>query len=243
MSTALPRIDSPARPQGAGASRHAARLRLPASPMRPWDSVAEGDWPAGQMTAVATLRDPTLDEPTFLEFHPEGTRYESAQCPGRIAIFSVQPLRRLALQALRSALAALHRVWRLLHRSPFAPPRRRTGGGSAAALNGSAAIWTRSVHRALPRWQAHAFILRWQNMQAVISNREDFDAMKVSERNFTRRIDLTSLQLFVAVCELGSIGAPAEREFIAPRPSASACPTWKPPWTRRCSTGTPAAST
>ena len=36
-----------------------------------------------------------------------------------------------------------------------------------------------------------------------------------SERNFARRIDLTSLQLFVAVCELGSIGKAAEREFIA----------------------------
>ena len=39
--------------------------------------------------------------------------------------------------------------------------------------------------------------------------------MKNSERNFARRIDLTSLQLFVAVCELGSIGRAAEREFIA----------------------------
>ena len=38
---------------------------------------------------------------------------------------------------------------------------------------------------------------------------------KSSERSFTRRIDLTSLQLFVAVCELGSIGKAAEREFIA----------------------------
>ncbi|AMM25562.1 LysR family transcriptional regulator [Variovorax sp. PAMC 28711] len=36
-----------------------------------------------------------------------------------------------------------------------------------------------------------------------------------SERSFARRIDLTSLQLFVAVCELGSIGRAAEREFIA----------------------------
>ncbi|VWX56357.1 DNA-binding transcriptional regulator, LysR family [Burkholderiales bacterium 8X] len=35
------------------------------------------------------------------------------------------------------------------------------------------------------------------------------------DRNFARRIDLTSLQLFVAVCELGSIGRAAEREFIA----------------------------
>ena len=39
--------------------------------------------------------------------------------------------------------------------------------------------------------------------------------MKPSERTFARRIDLTSLQLFVAVCELGSIGKAAEREFIA----------------------------
>jgi DNA-binding transcriptional LysR family regulator len=39
--------------------------------------------------------------------------------------------------------------------------------------------------------------------------------MQPSERSFARRIDLTSLQLFVAVCELGSIGRAAEREFIA----------------------------
>lgn len=34
--------------------------------------------------------------------------------------------------------------------------------------------------------------------------------------SLTRRLDLTSLQLFVAVCELGSIGKAAQREFIAP---------------------------
>ncbi|MGH8821251.1 MAG: LysR family transcriptional regulator [Rhodoferax sp.] len=39
--------------------------------------------------------------------------------------------------------------------------------------------------------------------------------MKPTERNFARRMDLTSLQLFVAVCDLGSIGKAAEREFIA----------------------------
>ena len=33
-----------------------------------------------------------------------------------------------------------------------------------------------------------------------------FMTPKSSERNFARRMDLTSLQLFVAVCELGSIG-------------------------------------
>lgn len=39
--------------------------------------------------------------------------------------------------------------------------------------------------------------------------------MPTHERSLTRRIDLTSLQLFVAVCETGSIGRAAEREFIA----------------------------
>lgn len=39
--------------------------------------------------------------------------------------------------------------------------------------------------------------------------------MRPSERSFPRRIDLTSLQLFVATCELGSIGRAAERESIA----------------------------
>ena len=40
--------------------------------------------------------------------------------------------------------------------------------------------------------------------------------MTVSAPNLTRRLDLASLQLFVAVCELGSIGKAAQREFIAP---------------------------
>ncbi len=50
----------------------------------------------------------------------------------------------------------------------------------------------------------------------LIAKHDDFIPMKNSERSFARRIDLTSLQLFVAVCELGSIGKAAEREFIAP---------------------------
>ncbi|HEY9095029.1 MAG TPA: LysR substrate-binding domain-containing protein, partial [Hydrogenophaga sp.] len=39
--------------------------------------------------------------------------------------------------------------------------------------------------------------------------------MKPTERNYARRIDLTSLQLFIAVCERGSIGKAAEQEFMA----------------------------
>ncbi|WP_296508896.1 LysR family transcriptional regulator [Rhodoferax sp.] len=40
--------------------------------------------------------------------------------------------------------------------------------------------------------------------------------MTPTDRPLTRRMDLTSLQMFVAVCETGSIGKAAEREFIAP---------------------------
>lgn len=39
--------------------------------------------------------------------------------------------------------------------------------------------------------------------------------MDIHDRAFARRIDLTSLQLFVAVCERGSIGKAAEQEFMA----------------------------
>lgn len=40
--------------------------------------------------------------------------------------------------------------------------------------------------------------------------------MPAPDHHLARRLDLTSLQLFVAVCELGSIGKAAQREFIAP---------------------------
>jgi DNA-binding transcriptional LysR family regulator len=39
--------------------------------------------------------------------------------------------------------------------------------------------------------------------------------MNAPDRSFTRRLDLTTLQLFVAVCERGSIGKAAEQEFMA----------------------------
>jgi DNA-binding transcriptional LysR family regulator len=40
--------------------------------------------------------------------------------------------------------------------------------------------------------------------------------MNTPDRTFTRRLDLTTLQLFVVVCERGSIGKAAETEFMAP---------------------------
>jgi hypothetical protein len=52
-----------------------------------WESLAEYRWEARQMTQVATLRDPDLDEPTLEEFHPAGTRYESPAAPVALGFF------------------------------------------------------------------------------------------------------------------------------------------------------------
>ena len=52
-----------------------------------WDSVSEGDWPAHQMDCIATLRDPEVSEPTFEEYHPDGTRYDSIKAPIALAYF------------------------------------------------------------------------------------------------------------------------------------------------------------
>ena len=52
-----------------------------------WESITEERWPAPQLEAVATLRDPDLYEPTFEEHHPAGTRYESADAPIALKFF------------------------------------------------------------------------------------------------------------------------------------------------------------
>ena len=52
-----------------------------------WESLAEYRWEEAQMSRVATLRDPGIDEPTLEEFHPAGTRYDSPQAPVAVAFF------------------------------------------------------------------------------------------------------------------------------------------------------------
>lgn len=46
-----------------------------------WESITDTEWPRAQMQTVGTLRDPQLNEPTFEEHHPQGTRYDSPQAP------------------------------------------------------------------------------------------------------------------------------------------------------------------
>lgn len=52
-----------------------------------WESLTEDRWPADQMQAVATLRDPDVYEPTFEERHPAGTRYDSPEAPVAVKFF------------------------------------------------------------------------------------------------------------------------------------------------------------
>ena len=52
-----------------------------------WQSITEERWPASQMRAIGTLRDPDLYEATFEECHPAGTRYESPDAPLAIRHF------------------------------------------------------------------------------------------------------------------------------------------------------------
>jgi len=48
---------------------------------RSWESLAEERWPSRQMVEIASLRDPAIEDPTFEEVHPQGTRYDSKDAP------------------------------------------------------------------------------------------------------------------------------------------------------------------
>lgn len=71
-----------------------------------WESLPEERWPAARMVRAGTLRDPQTDEPTFEEFHPQGTRYGSPDAPvslahfpyNRCEVFSCQDCRRVLLR-------------------------------------------------------------------------------------------------------------------------------------------------
>lgn len=52
-----------------------------------WESLAEYRWEAALMTALGTLRDASIEEPTLEECHPQGTRYDSPNAPIAPAFF------------------------------------------------------------------------------------------------------------------------------------------------------------
>lgn len=54
---------------------------------RGWESNPDERWPAALMEFLGTLRDVSVEEPTFEEFHPEGTRYGSPEAPIAVQFF------------------------------------------------------------------------------------------------------------------------------------------------------------
>jgi len=82
-------------------------------PCAGWESMTEDRWPSTQMTAVGSLRAALSEagnavgsEPTFEEFHPQGTRYDSPLAPfapqffpcNRSDVFSCNRCQRLLLR-------------------------------------------------------------------------------------------------------------------------------------------------
>lgn len=78
-----------------------------------WESVTEDRWPAPNLTAVGSLRADSAEgepaqggEPTFEEFHPQGTRYDSPLAPfapqyfpyNRCDVFSCSRCERMLLR-------------------------------------------------------------------------------------------------------------------------------------------------
>ena len=71
-----------------------------------WDSMPDSRWPAQQMEQIASLRTPDAPEPTFTEYHPHGTRYDSPDAPIALTYFptnraTVWRCRACGLQMLR----------------------------------------------------------------------------------------------------------------------------------------------
>ncbi|MEN9587626.1 MAG: hypothetical protein RIT15_1201 [Pseudomonadota bacterium] len=52
-----------------------------------WESVPDERWPKELMTRIGTLRDPEIYEPTFEQYHPDGTNYDSPDAPISILHF------------------------------------------------------------------------------------------------------------------------------------------------------------
>jgi hypothetical protein len=54
-----------------------------------WSSLSPQDWPNSSMELMANLQDPSIADPTFEEFHPSGTRYDSSDAPIAVEFFPV----------------------------------------------------------------------------------------------------------------------------------------------------------
>jgi hypothetical protein len=86
MSMDQPTLDAQAL-RALGETVKSSACTCPVGACAGWESVPDDRWPMRQMRKVGSLRDatdpfdPAAAEPTFEEFHPEGTRYESTDAP------------------------------------------------------------------------------------------------------------------------------------------------------------------
>jgi hypothetical protein len=71
-----------------------------------WQSISEHRWRKDQLILKGSLRDLSLAEPTFEEWHPEGTRNESAQAPVAPLFF---PYNRCEVYACQTCLQVVLR--------------------------------------------------------------------------------------------------------------------------------------
>ena len=83
----LPRISRANQLRDLCAANPATDCTCPLKRCAGWDSLGGADWDEKQLPAVATLRDVDMLEPTFEEYHPNGTRYESQNAPVSLAHF------------------------------------------------------------------------------------------------------------------------------------------------------------
>jgi hypothetical protein len=72
-----------------------------------WESLAEYRWEAQQMTRIATLRDPALEEPTYEERHPRGTRYDAPDAPVAVPFFRTTAARSGTAPAVTGTCCAI----------------------------------------------------------------------------------------------------------------------------------------
>jgi hypothetical protein len=84
---AAPHLLNAADLRAACEARLASACRCALRPAAGWESFTEERWPAAQMQALGTLRDPEVLEPTLEEHHPASTRYEAAQAPIAVGFF------------------------------------------------------------------------------------------------------------------------------------------------------------
>jgi hypothetical protein len=87
MSTQSPAVMDEATLRAALGTAQNQPCNCAVGPCLAWESLGEDRWPAAQMDKLGTLRDAEIYEPTFEEFHPQGTRYDSVDAPVAVKFF------------------------------------------------------------------------------------------------------------------------------------------------------------